>query len=193
MSFSTLCIEPLTTATLPAAVELDRACLGGLWSLEGYQREIDSPNSELLILRMQTSEDTSGTVIGLACLWCIVDEAHITLLAVHPDYQRRGLGQLLLRSLLHQAVQRQMARATLEVRASNQGAIALYTQFGFEQAGRRRGYYPATGEDALIFWRPGLQTPEFALELSVWSTKITQRLQQHNWQLNEVSGQDPKF
>lgn len=172
---------------LPAAVELDRVCLGGLWSLDGYQREIDSPNSELLVLQMPPAPDGLGKIVGLACLWCIVDEAHITLLAVHPDYQRRGLGQLLLRSLLQRAVQRQMARATLEVRAGNQAAIALYAQFGFESVGRRRGYYQATGEDALIFWRPGLQTPEFALELSAWSTKITQRLQQHHWRWSDAS------
>ena len=175
---------------LPAVVELDQLCLGGLWSIDGYQREIDSPNSELLVLKFSSPANELGAVIGLACLWCIVDEAHITLLAVHPDYQRRGLGQLLLRSLLSQAVGRQMARATLEVRAGNQGAIALYTQFGFEQAGRRRGYYQATGEDALIFWRPGLQTPEFALELSAWQARIHQRLQQQNWRLRDSgSGQ----
>ncbi|MGB0561173.1 MAG: ribosomal protein S18-alanine N-acetyltransferase [Spirulinaceae cyanobacterium] len=178
MSYSILALKPLAIADAPAAVALDQLSLGGLWSLEGYQREIESPNSDLLLLR---SGPEPRTPLGLACLWRIVDEAHITLLMVHPDYQRQGLGQLLLWALLVKARQQQMARATLEVREGNRGAIALYNKFGFTQVGRRRGYYKATQEDALIFWRPGLQTPPFALELDAWRSQITLDLAQQGW------------
>jgi ribosomal protein S18 acetylase RimI-like enzyme len=74
----------------------------------------------------------------LACFWAILEEAHITLLAIYPDYQRQGLGKLLLYKLLEKAVQRQLERATLEVRVSNQSAIALYEHFGFRVAGERK-------------------------------------------------------
>lgn len=121
--------------------------------------------------------------MGLGCLWAIVDEAHITLVGVEPSLQRHGLGQLLLYALLNSGHQRQLERATLEVRVSNQAALALYQKFGFREAGRRRAYYPDTGEDALILWRGGLQSPQFRQCLEDWQQEISTRLQRGNWQL----------
>ncbi|WP_353672032.1 ribosomal protein S18-alanine N-acetyltransferase [Synechocystis sp. LKSZ1] len=146
---------------LPALAQLDQQCLGGMWTLAGYQREWESPNSVLLRL----THLASG-VIGGGAFWQILEEAHITLLMIHPDHQGQGLGSRLLATLLAQAVTRQLERATLEVRVSNQRALALYEKFGFQVAGRRKKYYPDTQEDALILWRNGLQHPSLAQELS---------------------------
>ncbi len=145
------CRQSIEDQHLDSLVRLDQLCLGGLWTKEGYQRELDSPNSELLGLF-----DNLDTLIGFGCFWAILEEAHITILMVHPDYRGQGLGQFLLTSLLKAAVQRQLERATLEVRASNTVALSLYQKFGFKVAGTRKGYYPKTGEDALILWRSGL-------------------------------------
>lgn len=199
MTLANLYLEPLTPHDLDAAIALDRLCLGGMWSLAGYQREIASPNSDLLVLRHDVPhslasqgadwptrgvepERECAPLIGLGCAWRIVDEAHITLICVHPHYQRQGLGQLLLHGLLTCAVQAQMSHATLEVKAGNLAAIALYEQFGFREVGRRKGYYQATQEDALIFWRRGLQAADFAVELNAWRDKIMCRLLQKGWQ-----------
>jgi ribosomal-protein-alanine N-acetyltransferase len=171
VTLSKLQISPLTRARLEAVVELDRLCLGGMWTLAGYQRELDSPNSEILVLSLP-----NNAIVGIGCFWAILEEAHITLLAIHPDYQGQGLGQFLLYSLLRAAVQRQLERATLEVRASNQIALSLYEKFGFKEAGRRKKYYPGTDEDALILWRGGLHTPEFDRQLSIWHEYIFSRL-----------------
>ncbi len=161
-------------------VELDRLCLGGLWTPAGYKRELDSPNSSFLVLFLESTQ----SIIGCGCFWAILEEAHITLLMIHPDYQRQGLGQLLLYGLLKEAVNRHLERATLEVRASNQSALSLYEKFGFQQAGRRKGYYQPTGEDALILWRGDLQRPQFKEQLSDWGPSISDRLNQYDWQLN---------
>lgn len=177
-------LQPLTEPLLEAAVELDRLCLGQLWTLDGYRRELDSPNSDLLVWitsssASQTSllsiphpqiklSDELPVLIGLGCSWAIVDEAHITLLAIHPQYRRLGLAKGLLWGLLYCGLQRQLKWATLEVRASNQAALSLYQKFGFQEAGRRRRYYQDNGEDALILWRGGLQHPEFEQELNQW-------------------------
>jgi ribosomal-protein-alanine N-acetyltransferase len=179
----------LTEALLPAALELDRRCFGGLWSLEGYRRELVSPNSELFVLReTESRQKTLSTVasglLGLSCYWSILEEAHITILGIDPDHQRQGLGQALLYTVLLSAVNRGLERATLEVRISNQSAIALYQKFGFHEAGRRKRYYQDTGEDALILWRGGLHHPEFVQALDEWRSQAEQRLQASGWQLS---------
>ncbi|MCY7323116.1 MAG: ribosomal protein S18-alanine N-acetyltransferase [Phormidesmis sp. CAN_BIN36] len=172
-------IKRLTSELLPAVLDLDQQCFGGLWTLEGYQRELESPNSNLLILVVHGSP----VVLGLGCLWAILDEAHITIVAVHPDYQRLGFGQAVLLALLQTAHQRGLERATLEVRISNQSAINLYQKFDFREAGRRRRYYPDTGEDASILWRSGLQYPNFPDLLMSWQTQVCDRLRENNWTL----------
>ena len=169
-------------ADIAGMESLDRTSLGGIWTLSGYERELNNPNSELLILSLPSNPET---IIGLACFWAILEEAHITLLAIYPDYQRQGLGKLLLYKLLEKAVQRQLERATLEVRVSNQSAIALYEHFGFRVAGERKNYYSQTGESALIFWRNDLQTAAFREQLNKWRQEILSRLAQGEWQLEE--------
>jgi ribosomal-protein-alanine N-acetyltransferase len=219
---SFLDLKPLTPELIPAAVELDQLCFGGLWTLAGYQRELESPNSDLLVLttnnrqeksfECSTSNPKSNTpqnpkpklsstekrheqnpklssvpLLGLGCLWAILEEAHITILAIHPDYQRQGLGQALLYALMVSAQRRGLERATLEVRVSNQSALALYQKFGFQEAGRRRRYYEDTGEDALILWRGGLQHPEFQQTLLKWQGQVGDRLQPSGWSLSAAS------
>jgi ribosomal-protein-alanine N-acetyltransferase len=188
-------LQPLTEQLLDAAVELDRLCLGQLWTLEGYRRELESPNSHLLVWldpqhpAVQTDPhpsllsltipqtqplEKSPRIIGLGCVWAIVDEAHVTVLAIHPDYRGLNLGKGLLWGLLYWGWQQQLKWATLEVRASNHIALSLYQKFGFQAAGRRRRYYQDNGEDALILWRGGLQHPEFEQELNQWKQQINE-------------------
>ena len=176
-----LAIAPLTEALLPVAVALDRRCLGGLWTEDGYRRELDSPNSDLLMLQ---PADKPTEMIGVACLWAILEEAHITVLAIDPLYQRQGLGQAIVWTLLACAWKRGLEWATLEVRPSNQAAIGLYKRFDFQEVGARRKYY-ADGEDALILWRKGLQHPEFPPTLQQWRQEIGERLRRSGWQWSD--------
>lgn len=193
-------LKPLTSELLPATVELDRLCFGGLWTLDGYQRELDSPNSDLFVLQPDWERGRNGEImdrnfppspfphppliLGLGCLWAILEEAHITIVAVHPNYRRQGLGQALLLYLLSSAKQRGLERATLEVKVSNQAALSMYEKYGFRVAGRRRGYYQDTGEDALILWLNGIQYPEFAKNLADWSKQISFCLTSFGWDLH---------
>lgn len=184
MTLSELILEPLQSEQLSLAVELDKLCLGGLWSLKGYEKELASPNSQFLVLRhFSTDTNLKQSLIALGCFWSILEEAHITLLAVHPDYQGRGIGQLLLINLLKKAWLRGLERATLEVRETNQVALSLYQKFGFQIAGKRQGYYQKTNEDALILWLNHLQTVEFAQNLAIWLQKADQRLISSGWKI----------
>lgn len=182
-------IKPLAPEHLPSAVELDRLCFGGIWAIEGYRRELESPNSDLLGLWTWEGAGTHHppplqvprTLIGIGCLWAILEEAHIIMLAIHPQFQRQSLGQALLLALLKSAHDRQLERSTLEVRESNLAAVSLYKKFGFKEAGRRKRYYEDTGEDALVMWRSGLEKPEFQQYLAVEKVQICQRLYEKKW------------
>lgn len=169
---------------LGAVLELDHLCFGGLWTLEAYQRELNSPNSVLLSLSPSLASPTHPSpLLAMGCLWAILDEAHITILAVHPGYQRQGLGQAVLLALLQVAADGGLERATLEVRASNQPALSLYQKFGFKIAGWRRRYYKDTNEDALILWRGNLQQHDFYNTLPTWQKSVSDRLSLAGWKL----------
>ena len=151
MASENIHVKPLTKVFLPQVIELDQLCFGGLWSIDAYKREIESPNSCLLIMTID-NDQIKNQVIGIGCFWAILEEAHITILAIHPEFQSQGLGKLLLSNLLFEAKQKSLERATLEVAESNLKALNLYSKFGFKEAGRRKKYYKATNEDALILW-----------------------------------------
>ena len=92
-------------------------------------------------------EDAEQGVIGHAIQMLVADEAQILNVCVHPVWQGRGLGRLLLQHLIEQARTAQLASLFLEVRESNTAAQALYRSAGFEQIGLRRGYYPGFGDE----------------------------------------------
>ncbi len=154
-------VDSISVDEIEAILVLDRLCFGGLWSIDSYRREMTNENSHFLGISVAKSlEPATNGIIGFGCFWAILDEAHITLLGIHPQYQRQGLGKLLLSGLLDRARAIEMARATLEVRASNQGAINLYEKYAFKTVGHRKKYYQDNDEDGVIMWRGGLQDPD---------------------------------
>ena len=181
MNKLTLQLESLKPEHLEQVVALDQTCLGGLWNHSGYQREIDSPNSTALVLNLVPQNQ----IIGLGCFWAILAEAHLTMIVIEPDYQGQGLGQLLLCSLLDQAIKQKLERATLEVKVSNQIALNLYEKFGFKIAGTRKGYYQKTQEDALILWQNGINSPEFSENLQNWQKEAQKRLEKNQWRYRQ--------
>ena len=169
-------LRPLKPSDLEHILELDRRCLGGLWSENGYLREIESDRSDLWVL-----ESNPKNLIAWACLWAILDEAHITLLAVDPTYRKQGLGQYLLWSMLRAAHHREMSWAALEVRVSNTLAINLYEKFGFKLISHRRNYYQDNGEDAAILWLKNLQSAKVSQSIQDKAPQILTRLRQSGW------------
>ncbi len=176
-------IKPLEIFQVSEIVVLDRICLGGIWTAEGYLREINSPNSSLLALSLidEDRKNFKEKIVGVACLWAIVEEAHITLLGIHPDFRQQGLGTLLLVSLLEDAIARNLSRATLEVNINNVKAINLYKKFGFEIAGKRKRYYQSTGEDALILWLKKLQSSSFKMSIIEWQKDLEGTLSKNDY------------
>lgn len=89
-------------------------------------------------------------IVGYAGFWTMLDEAHLTTIAVRDAYRRRGIGELLLISVIDLATQLNARIVTLEVRVSNKAAQALYERYNFKSTGIRRRYYSDNGEDALL-------------------------------------------
>ena len=136
---------PLLSEHLQAALTLDRIALGGLWSEAQWQTELADPR------RPGCGIWQGDQLLAMACGWLVVDELHITVVAVDPGQRRLGLGRQVLGDLLQRARAEGARHATLEVAAVNTAAVALYAQMGFAQAGVRRAYY-RNGDDALIQW-----------------------------------------
>ncbi len=119
------------------------------------------------------------SVTGYAGLWLMTDESHITTIAVDPDFQGNGIGELLLVALIDRSQQIGARWLTLEVRVSNTGAQKLYEKYTFKEMGLRRRYYSDNGEDALVMWTDPIESDTFQSTLARNREALTQRLAHH--------------
>ncbi len=117
------------------------------WSYDSFKRELKNKLASYLVVIMD------NRVIAYGGIWVILEEAHITNIAVHPDYRCKGIGETLLNALLDKAYARGAKEITLEVRLSNLPAQWLYKKLGFSEEGIRKNYYEDNKEDALIMWK----------------------------------------
>lgn len=154
-------IEPMTLADLDEIMVLENACFSAPWPRRAFRSDLKNTYARYVVLRAAGS----SAILGYAGLWLIIDEAHVTTIAVHPGYRRRSLGELLLLHLFDLAAGFDIRFITLEVRAGNQAAQGLYRKYGFRQEGVRRRYYTDTGEDALIMWSGDLKDPAYRRHL----------------------------
>ena len=138
----------MTVDDIPMVQLVERKCFTTPWSRNIFVSEV-TRNDNAIYLVAEVGE----RIVGYAGIWIILDEGHITNIAVDPAFQRQGIGQGLMDVLTMAAVKRGVVAMTLEVRVSNSGAQALYTKLGFEPNGIRKEYYQDDKEDALIMWR----------------------------------------
>ena len=138
-------IVPMNADHLDQVAELERICFSTPWSRNMLAEELENALSAFLV-----ALDDGDNVVGYAGLQVILDEGSITNVAVRPDCRRQGIAGKLLQVFLDFARGNHLAFLTLEVRASNYDAIALYGSRGFREAGRRKNYYEHPREDAII-------------------------------------------
>ncbi len=138
-------IVPMTANHLDDIAALERVCFPDPWSRNMLAEELDNALSAFL-----AALDAQGRVVGYAGLQVVLDEGTILNVAVKPECRRMGIAKKLLRVFLDFAEAHSLSFLTLEVRASNYGAIALYGGLGFRGVGRRRNYYERPREDAVI-------------------------------------------
>ncbi len=176
--------EPMTVNDIERVMEIDTLSFPLPWSPTSYRYELtQNPNSHFLVavtgLAEPAADKAPGSldwlrpsqwfrptppaapvrqIVGYGGFWFIVDEAHISTIAVHPDWRGQGVGEILLVAMLEQALDLGAVTATREVRVSNTRAQALYHKFDFEPTGGRKHYYRDNSEDALLMTaelRPG--------------------------------------
>jgi len=138
-------IVPMTAAHLPQVAALEKLCFpADPWSEALFRNALDSPNAAVLL-----AEGGNGSIWGYAVLSVVLDEGNLDNIAVAPEARRRGVGDALLSAFVGFGRDR-LSALTLEVRASNVAAIALYEKHGFAAVGRRKNYYDAPREDAVL-------------------------------------------
>lgn len=140
------CIR-MTAGDASALAELESCCFALPWTQEAFAEALTGLTFSAFGIR----DEAAGGLAAYIGVYHTPDEVEILNIAVRADRRRRGYGRLLMAAALRDAAETGILRAVLEVRTSNAPAIALYESFGFEKAGRRRGYYHDTGEDALIY------------------------------------------
>ena len=141
---SEVTVRPMTEADLPGVLAIEGRCFPDPWS-EGIFRSalVDG-------LSLWLAAEKGGVLVGYAGMQAVLDEGYIDNVAVDPAFRRQGVASGLLDAMIGQAQRRKLRFLSLEVRAGNEGAIALYASFGFTAVGRRKGYYLRPPEDAII-------------------------------------------
>jgi ribosomal-protein-alanine N-acetyltransferase len=187
-------VELMHLDDVPQVMAIERESFPLPWPERAYRYELSQNATSHYVVLRQTPQrapadgwqpwkklwkrNSHPPVLGYGGFWLIAGEAHISTLAVAPDWRRRGLGEMLLWSMLKQAASMAAFEATLEVRVSNQAAQNLYTKYGFEKVGRRRGYYQDNGEDAWIMTASGFNGSAYQAHLAQLGVALQQRLRQ---------------
>lgn len=190
-------VRPMTLDDIPHVLDLDRLSFPIPWSAHTYRHEIqNNDNSTMLVVepveRAPAQDEqpahrprlwrwppepapAHNPLMAYAGFWHIADEAHISTIAVHPDWRGHKLGELLIWTIAREAMRRNAAMVTLEVRVSNQVAQNLYHKYGFQKVGTRRGYYRDNHEDAYMMSVTPLNAA-YRETLAAFGHELAQRL-----------------
>lgn len=155
-------LAPMRRRHLRQVLRIDAAESGERWSLGLFLAELRRGDGSRCYLVAQRG----GVVVGFAGMLYAGEDGHVTTVATDPRHRRSGVATALLAGLVTDARRRGARAMTLEVRASNEGALGLYRRFGFAPAGVRKGYYADNGEDALVLWAEAIDTPAYTERLA---------------------------
>ena len=131
---------------LNSCIDLDKKALKGLWTNSQWEKELTDPKRICIgVIDIETKE-----LLGLCSAWLVIDELHITCIAVHPIHQRKGLGKFLISNLIKRSNSLAKTQIYLEVKETNEPAKAFYKSIGFKIVGNRPNLYK-DGSDAILF------------------------------------------
>jgi ribosomal-protein-alanine N-acetyltransferase len=162
-----LAIERMTAADIAAVTRIERASFSTVWPSEAFYNELSTNKlAHYFVGRF------GDRVVGYGGIWVILEDSHITTVAVDPEFRGRRFGEVLLLRLIDEAIERGAAWMTLEVRESNTVAQKLYRKYGFTTVTMRTGYYSDDNESALIMWAGSLKSELYRNRLRVLRTRF---------------------
>ncbi len=144
-------IRPMERQDVGRVHEIECACFRSPWSRLALAGELRNEVAHYLVM------EQDGVICGYGGMWLLFEEAHVTNVAILPEYRQAGRGKRLMLAMMHHAAERGAEKMTLEVREGNKVARHLYATLGFIQNGFRPGYYSDTGEGALLLWNNDIQ------------------------------------
>jgi ribosomal-protein-alanine N-acetyltransferase len=150
-----LSIEPMTIADLRAVLRIETLSFATSWPQNAFTSEIN--DNRLAHYFVGHLGESTGPIVAYGGIWVILEDSHITTIAVHPDWRRRRYGEQMLLHMLREAIARGASWITLEVRESNETAQQLYRKYGFTIVSTRRAYYSDNNENALVMWAGNLR------------------------------------
>ena len=168
---SEIYITQMTADDIESVVQIEAEAYGEHhWSKSSFYDEM---NNNLAKYYCAKTED--GELVGYAGTWHIIDEGHITTIAVKKSHLRNHIGEAIVVKIIEDCYKAKIKYLTLEVRVSNSPAIGLYTKYGFNSLGTRKGYYQDNNEDALIMWTE-----------NIFYDKFKTRFEENKEKLNKV-------
>ena len=155
-------IAPMTAADIPVVTRIERASFSTVWPSDAFYNELNTNKvAHYFVGRID------GQIVAYGGIWVILEDSHITTLAVDPAFRGRHLGEVMLLHLVDRAIERGAAWMTLEVRESNTSAQKLYRKYGFTTVTMRRGYYSDDNESALVMWAGNLKSELYRNRIAV--------------------------
>ena len=150
-------IEKMKREDIDEILSIEELCYGSHhWSYDSFLSELNNKISSYYCI-----VDNNNRCVGYMGIWKIINEAHVTNLSVHPDYQHKKLAHRLLLTSIKECYREKIKFITLEVRISNKKAIYLYEKFGFKSLGIRKKYYQDNNEDAIIMWSENIFSDKY--------------------------------
>lgn len=162
-------IRPMATSDIAPVTKIERASFSTVWPSDAFYNELST--NKLAHYFVGLFEDR---VVAYGGVWVIMEDSHVTTLAVDPQYRGRRFGEVLLLRLIDEAIERGAAWMTLEVRESNAVAQRLYRKYGFTTVTMRSGYYSDDNESALIMWAGSLRSELYRNRLRVLRARVEQ-------------------
>lgn len=157
IKLSEISISPMTKEDVEAVVQIEAEAYGKHhWAKSSFYDEMSNN-----LAKYYVAKTPAGELVGYAGTWHIIDEGHITTIAVKKEYLRNHIGEAIIQRIIDDCYKNNIKYLTLEVRVSNIPAIKLYEKYGFQSLGTRKGYYQDNNEDALIMWTENIFYDKF--------------------------------
>jgi [ribosomal protein S18]-alanine N-acetyltransferase len=183
-------LEPMRLDHVPTISSIERSVFTTPWSEEAFRQEVTFHEAATYLVLCYTDRKVLETrfprrpwsgredksIIGYGGVWLILEQAHVSTLAIRPRWRGKSLGELLFAALIEKAMEAQASTVTLEVRVSNLIAQNLYAKYGLEVVGRRPRYYPDNQEDAWIMCSPPLHDDAYRRAFDGQVQRLIQRL-----------------